>query len=44
MQFSRARKKNSLSFEVGRIGDATIDRAYRGAGFVIVEADAFGAF
>ena len=44
MQLSRAREQYAFGFEVGWIGDATIDGAYCGACFVIVEADAFGAF
>src|SRR5258708_21595605 len=44
MQFSRACEQDSLGLEVTWIGDAAIDRAYRGPRFMIVEADAFGAF
>src|SRR5271166_4875770 len=43
MQFASAREQHAFALEIGGIGDAAIYRAYRGARFMVVEADAFGA-
>src|SRR5579862_2716515 len=43
MQFASALKQDAFGFEIGGVGDTAIYRAYRGARFMVVEADAFGA-
>ena len=44
MQLPRACEQDSFGLEICWIGDAAIYGADCGAGFMIVEADAFGAF
>src|SRR3954468_13741555 len=43
MELLRAREQVRFRLRIAGVGDAAVDRAHRGAGLLVVEADALGA-